>query len=157
MNYLWVETGDWVTIAQSRRNSDHKPMILQCSKLRWGPKPFKFFNVWLEDKSLLQLLSSKWDTSKIINLNAKFKFLRETTKEWNKKDFGNINRRIALVEGEQDRADSLDLDKNAKLEIRSKLDDLYRVKANMLCQSARLNWQLSGEKNTKFFSQSYCS
>lgn len=44
---------------------------------------------------------------------------------------------------------------NAEIKIRSKiksdLEDLYRKRSSILCQKARVNWSLKGEKNTKYF------
>lgn len=38
-----------------------------------------------------------------------------------------------------------------KAELKSKLEEMYKFKSSMLCQQSRPNWQLRGEKNTKFF------
>lgn len=59
-NANWVEIGDWVLLALPRKNSDHKSLLLKCSNLKGGPKPFKFFNCCLENQSLIQQLGLLW-------------------------------------------------------------------------------------------------
>ena len=55
------------------------------------------------------------------------------------------------MENELARADEVRLDDKGKQSLRAKLEHLYNLKSSMLCQMARTNWQLYGEKNTKFF------
>lgn len=41
-----------------RNLSDHKIISLSTNKKDWGPKPFRFFNWWLEDESLMEVVWS---------------------------------------------------------------------------------------------------
>lgn len=77
--------------------------------------------------------------------------IREITKKWNKEKFGNIHAKIEKAEKVQADADLLNKGDDLKLEIKEELEKLYKIKASMLCQTARVNWQLQGEKNSKFF------
>lgn len=54
LNETSSHMGNWFSQAYPRRNYDHKPLCLKLSKLDGGPKPFKFFNVWLEDRCFVQ-------------------------------------------------------------------------------------------------------
>lgn len=40
---------------------------------------------------------------------------------------------------------------DTKRDIKVRLEDLYKIKSSMLCQKARVNWKLNGERRTKFF------
>lgn len=65
--------------------------------------------------------------------------------------FENIYQKIEELEASQDKANNLYLDSKVKLDISSELEEMYMIKSSMLCQSARANWALRGEKNTRFF------
>ncbi|KAK1383696.1 hypothetical protein POM88_021431 [Heracleum sosnowskyi] len=56
VNFRWMGQIDWIVEASPRRNYDHKVLVLKQSNNDWGPKPFKFFNVWLKDESLNKAL-----------------------------------------------------------------------------------------------------
>ncbi|GAU28116.1 hypothetical protein TSUD_295530 [Trifolium subterraneum] len=40
--------------------SDHCPIWLVCSKLDWGPKPFKFNNCWLQHPNFIPFVAETW-------------------------------------------------------------------------------------------------
>lgn len=153
INQEWASSGSWVLLSLRRKNSDHKPLMLKCSSSNWGPRPFKFFNCWIQDNHLLDNLCAMWKTSrsKGLTLCAMFKEIREYARGWNKTQFGNIHQRIETLEKELEEADLKNHGANEKIEISERLEELYRLKSSMLCQKARVNWQLEGVKNTKFF------
>lgn len=151
ISHEWVRTGSWVLVSLRRRNSDHRPIVLKSSQCNWGPKPFKFFNCWLQDKGLMDNLGAIWKKSGLTNLCARFKEVREYTRSWNSQQFGNIDSRIEKLEKELEEADSNNILDSVKQLIRAKLEEFQSLKASMLCQKARVNWQLQGERNTKFF------
>ncbi|XP_071738762.1 uncharacterized protein [Rutidosis leptorrhynchoides] len=43
-----ISWGDVSAIALDRRTSDHSPIILRDKNEDFGPKPFKFFDIWLQ-------------------------------------------------------------------------------------------------------------
>lgn len=152
VNSHWASFGNWTSFSLPRKNFDHKPIKLFTSSSDWGPKSFKFLNCWLEDVNLMSNLELIWQNSKPkLNLGARFKDLKEFTRSWNTHQFGNIHQKIKAAEKEQEVADILNKDKVQKLEIKLKLEELYKLKSSMLCQKARVNWNLKGEKNTNFF------
>lgn len=57
-----------------------------------------------------------------------------------------IKRKISYLEARQSAADAESKSFKSKQEIKMAIDDLYKIKANMLCQKARVNWHLKGEK-----------
>ncbi|EOX97175.1 Uncharacterized protein TCM_006266 [Theobroma cacao] len=57
--------------------SDHNPILLGEVAMDWGPKPFKFFNHWLEEKSFSSMFLKKEKVAKVRELYGKFKVLNE--------------------------------------------------------------------------------
>lgn len=151
LNEPWSDMGNWFSQAYHRRNSDHKPPCLRFSRLEGGPKPFKFSNVWLEDKCFVQQVGQVWNNSRSSNIQIKFKRLKEYAKQWNESGFGNINLNITKAKHQKELADLNNAHALVKKKIKHELNDLYIKKISMLNQTARSNWQLLGEKNTKFF------
>lgn len=130
VNLEWFSTGEWIASAQRRRNSDHKPILLHCPGENWGPKPFKFFNCWLEDTSLVQVLRKEWESSDQKSIHLKFKKIKEYAREWNKSQFGNIDVNIRNLEKEQEKVDLLNLGYDVKENIKLKLEKLYRKRSS---------------------------
>ncbi|GKV29201.1 hypothetical protein SLEP1_g38147 [Rubroshorea leprosula] len=50
----WCDTKQW---GLTRTVSDHCPIMLKVNKMNWGPKPFKFFDAWLDDQGCRELIS----------------------------------------------------------------------------------------------------
>lgn len=48
-------------------------------------------------------------------------------------------------------------DDMVKINIKHPLQELYKVKSSMLCEIARVNWQLNGGKDTHFFHKINCN
>ncbi|OMO92976.1 reverse transcriptase [Corchorus capsularis] len=46
--------------AKPKSLSDHNPILLSVDDTNWGPKPFKFFSHWLEQKGFQELMSKAW-------------------------------------------------------------------------------------------------
>jgi hypothetical protein len=42
--------------------SDHCPIWLECSTLKWGPKPFKFLNCWLQHPEFSSFVKDNWES-----------------------------------------------------------------------------------------------
>ena len=48
---LW---GNLSVVALDRKLSDHCPIVLKDIKMELGPKPFRFFDIWLEEMDIKQ-------------------------------------------------------------------------------------------------------
>lgn len=143
--------GDWTLQTLHRHLSDHCPLILKSGRCDWGPKPFKFYNCWLQNQNLVQMLKASWKSTVSSNIQHKFKNLREVARKWNKISFGDVDVRIKEAEAIQEANDQRKKTKVVSNEPTIPLKELYKIKSSMLCQQARINWQLQGENNTKFF------
>jgi len=63
----------------------------------WGPKPFRFLDIWQEDKEFGIFVKNKWESylvqgNEILVLKEKLKMLKSDLKGWNKDVFGNTNK-----------------------------------------------------------------
>ena len=151
MSSDWYSQGDWVLSALARKTSDHRPLCLRNMKSNWGPRPFQFFNCWLENEELVHNLKRTWEGCNSENILHKFKQIKEYAREWNKTKNGNIEQRITEAERVQDMKDAGELNAITETEESDSLASLYAIKTSMLCQKARLHWMLKGERNTRFF------
>lgn len=97
LNRNWFDSGDWLLKALDRKNSDHRAILLSSKSTNWGPKPFKVFNCWLEDKSLMQTLGEVWCKGNSLNVQQRFKALKNFLKVWNKTINGNVEEKINLL------------------------------------------------------------
>ena len=92
--------------------------------------------------------TSEWIGCKSKNLHVKFKQIRDYAREWNKTRNGNIDHKISVAERLQDKRDAGESTAMSESEKSDSLTSLYAIKTSMLCQKARLNWMLKGERNT---------
>lgn len=45
----------------SRLVLDHFPILLESSRVKWGPTPFRFENMWLQHHSFIDTIKSWWE------------------------------------------------------------------------------------------------
>ncbi|XP_021995704.1 uncharacterized protein LOC110892874 [Helianthus annuus] len=76
--------------ALPREKLDHRPLILQVSSGNFGPIPFRFFNTWLQEPELADVV--KLTMSQIVQFHTQglilagcLKRLKENIKEWRRK------------------------------------------------------------------------
>ncbi|KAJ9546518.1 hypothetical protein OSB04_019061 [Centaurea solstitialis] len=116
-------------IALSRVLSDHCPILLGSMFGDFGPIPLKFFNSWLSNPELENLVKETWDIqkfefevhSKIERLSRKLRFLKVSIKDWKKstvriweKDIDGLKLKITSIELLAELAKGQDeLDKNS--------------------------------------------
>nr|GEW60206.1 RNA-directed DNA polymerase, eukaryota, reverse transcriptase zinc-binding domain protein [Tanacetum cinerariifolium] len=68
--------------------SDHRPIFLSSSASDFGPIPFKFYNSWLIDKHLHDIVIDFWEQhndtcpNPIVRFGKKIKALKPLIKEW---------------------------------------------------------------------------
>lgn len=57
VNPEWFSEGQWSLKAVNRKLSDHCGLLLFIDNNDWGPKPFRAFTCWLNDKSVKDRLA----------------------------------------------------------------------------------------------------
>ena len=82
---------------------DHFPILLDGSRVRRGPIPFHFENMWLKDEGFKEMLKDWCQGFNFIGsysfiLIEKLMALKKNLKIWNKEVFGKVgvNKRLAL-------------------------------------------------------------
>ena len=75
--------------------SDHYQIIIDSNMERWGPTPFRFELMWLEESKFSGLVRDWWKSTRIegwagFRLAGKLKQMKLKIKEWARAEFGNI-------------------------------------------------------------------
>ncbi|VFQ94248.1 unnamed protein product [Cuscuta campestris] len=88
----------WADFKPMEFQSDHCPVVLNLiHNTNLGPKPFKFFNMWMQHELFDSVVRQTWDTritgTRQFRLCRKLKLLKHPLKQLNKKEFGHISTR----------------------------------------------------------------
>lgn len=151
----WVKTGEWELKATVKKNSDHRGIILTERNMNWRLKPFRIFNIWLKEESLLRLIEDmiKKVNSKS-NVQVTLKNIKGFIKEWNLGTYDNINMKIEKLESKlADLEDKAGQGPDIDI-FKMELDELFLVRDSMLKQQARISWLREVDRNTNFFHHS---
>ncbi|KAK1383697.1 hypothetical protein POM88_021432 [Heracleum sosnowskyi] len=81
------------------------------------------------------------------------KRLKDCIKKWNINQNGNIESKIKRAEKELEELEEIGDDTGQALNMAVKLHELYNIREQMLKQKARVQWDLEGDKNTRFYHQ----
>lgn len=62
----------------------------------WGPKSFKFFNVWIDHEDFMPCVEKFWNLVEVNGkttfvLEEKMKLLKTILRRWNKEVFGHLD------------------------------------------------------------------
>lgn len=143
--------------------SDHFPVVLESCKLRWGPTPFRFENMWLGHHSFLPLVKEIWNSSSVegwegFKIMRKLKTLKENLKEWNKSIFGDIYVKKEELLKEIHSLDRLELDnfltednRVRRHKLRIELNEILLREETSRRQKMRIQWARDGDANSKLF------
>ncbi|GKV34385.1 hypothetical protein SLEP1_g42760 [Rubroshorea leprosula] len=93
----WSEARQW---GLSKTVSDHCPILLRHKHVDWEPKPFKFFDAWLQQEGCKELIKEVWGTTNIqgwagFRLKEKLKLTKEALKRWSKTLLPDIDNKIS--------------------------------------------------------------
>lgn len=164
VNNEWISM--WPNSVQKglpRSISDHCPLILETKLVDWGPKPFRFVNVWLANPDFKELVSKTWEDNQIPGwggfvVKEKLKALKESLKQWNNSVFGSIDKKINDLQGEIHEWDIVDdtfgledSEANLRSQAVAELFKGLNLRNSLLAQKARVNWLKEGDVNSSFF------
>lgn len=105
--------------------SDHSPALIYIGSIvSFGPKPFKFYNYWIEHQDFMSWVSSCWNKEfhgvPMFRLYSKLKALKIVMKMKNAACFGNLRSKVVEARGK------LDLAQKAVLDTRGNAGSLLR-------------------------------
>ena len=147
----------------NRNISDHCALILKSKVVDWGPKSFRFLDMWHEDKDFDSFIKKKWESYKVQGNNFqmimdKLKRLKSDLKGWNKKVFGDTQKLKLELTNRIHELDSLDnvdnLEDNKIMERRELLSQLQvnnMRNESLSQQKSRVLWFKQGDSNSKYF------
>ncbi|XP_071728684.1 uncharacterized protein [Rutidosis leptorrhynchoides] len=154
---------DPTALVMDRYLSDHCPIMFKDEERNFGPKPFKFFDAWLEEDGIEQVILDAW-TTPIQNINRKdcvfrnkLKCVKNALQDWSKSynsldgDIEVLKDAVTNLELKAETCNLSDSEKILWRESRKKWLEKEMVKSCMLKQKARVKWTLDGDENTKFF------
>ncbi|XP_058223301.1 uncharacterized protein LOC131333018 [Rhododendron vialii] len=75
--------------------SDHNPIMIADDCRDWGPKPFRFMDIWLTNPNCLKVAKEAWESCQVYGwagfvIVQKLRAVKNRLKQWNKEDFGNV-------------------------------------------------------------------
>lgn len=161
--HLWLEKFNAVQWGLPRPISDHCPVMLIDDSRDWGPRPFRFMDMWLSHPGCLKLAQETWNNHQVMgwagfSITQKLRAVKEKLKVWNKEVFGNVNLALQNTEltlhqldvlAEERQLDSKE--KALRCMTKSEFWRLSRLSESLWRQKSRVNWLKLGDRNTRFF------
>ncbi|KAL5555562.1 hypothetical protein UlMin_037798 [Ulmus minor] len=139
--------------------SDHKPLLLHTSPREvFIRRQFKFEAMWTRDPRSIVVVRHSWLATPHGRPHSQFLDRMRNTKRalsfWNKDQFGKLQAEIsktraAIIECQRGDPSSRDRDRDNYL--RSLLDELLKRDELFWFQKSRVQWDLNGDRCTKFF------
>ncbi|VFQ82606.1 unnamed protein product [Cuscuta campestris] len=146
----------------SKFNSDHKPLLVHCSKTTpTGPRPFRFLNAWTLHDTFHSMVQKTWDNLPTIEgmrgLANKLSSLKAALKTWNKETFGDIFSQLQQAEDKALEAEKeFEINPSQEnIEIMQKANAALIYSTNLEVQywkqKANIRWLEKGDSNSKLF------
>jgi hypothetical protein len=125
--------------------SDHFPILLDCGGVHWGPRPFKFENMWLKAEGFMDRVRIWWESyrfqgSPSFIFSQKLKALKNDLKRWNEQEFGNVELRKKMHLEELCALDSLEEQRGLTPEEKERKCGVIRDLENSILQE-EISWR----------------
>ena len=139
--------------------SDHGPIILDTEYTQpYRHRPFRFEWMWTTHPDCATIInlawSKKYDGSHAYILGKKINTIKDDFSKWNKAVFGMVERDIEKKRADlqcfQENINSVE-DVKRESQHREQLEQLLDRKEMLWAQKARKEWDLKGDRNTKYY------
>lgn len=150
--------------ALDRGQSDHCPILLQCSTVDFGPQPFRLFNSRLKKVQfpviIHQAANIPLDESLPPDkrLACKLKNIKLAIKNWlasdgtsNEENFTQWENELFLIEQRAENGSFNDDDVTTHREVLKKLTSLRESRNLDMRQKARVKWSIDEDENSAYF------
>ncbi|KAM0036030.1 putative RNA-directed DNA polymerase [Helianthus debilis subsp. tardiflorus] len=149
--------------ALSRDRSDHRPVLFSVVSDNFGPLPFRFFNSWLDEIGLEDVVKQAWETELVaktigVRIAEKLKLLKVKIKEWR---IGVVKERSKYLDVSKAVVSKLELmaekraltleERKLRIEAIGKILGTEATKEKDLYQKARVKWIKFGDENSSLF------
>ncbi|KAL4304364.1 hypothetical protein GQ457_10G028210 [Hibiscus cannabinus] len=163
VNQAWLDAFVDATVEFLPPNcSDHCPCFLRMRATSYKPpRPFKFFNFWVEHDDFLKIVEDSWTTPIVGNplqiLFGKLKRLKIPLRQFNVEHFGKISSRVSTKQLELAAVQSLMLNNPtaALIEqeriVAKELEDLSKAEEQFFRQKSRIQFIKGGDQITAYF------
>ncbi|GKA93672.1 putative RNA-directed DNA polymerase, partial [Tanacetum coccineum] len=159
-----------ILTALPHETSDHCPLILKTHPGDYDPIPFKFFNSWLLDGELTNIVSLSWSNGcgtitlppstshPSVLLKLKLRELKKNIQLWRNKvaskndlKIRDLKQKVEVLDfkAENGCLDNFDIDNHVSFI--KELKDLEHLKNLDLMQKAKIKWAIEDDENSKFF------
>jgi hypothetical protein len=166
-NEYWMSVfGRTIVDFKSGGISDHSPAVISVGFLQsFGPKPFKFYNYWLEHKDFLDWVKEGWnvyvDGFPMYQLYVKLRSVKAVLKNQNVTCYGNLKQKVVQARENLDLAQKEVIASFGKAESLLKEREclhayvsITKAEESFLKQMARNQWLQLGDQNNSFFHRS---
>ncbi|KAJ9562894.1 hypothetical protein OSB04_008054 [Centaurea solstitialis] len=145
-----------------RKWPDHFPIVLIEDRKDFGPKPFKFFDTWLSEIELVDIVNNEWK-KEVSSKNPdgvfrdKLQNVKTAIKNWACKKFRNFVAtncaRMEFLELEDDtlKRGWVDTKREEWVQKRKRWLDLEKRNVDMDKQKPKLKWIFDVDENSKIF------
>ncbi|XP_058192016.1 uncharacterized protein LOC131309384 [Rhododendron vialii] len=127
--------------------SDHCPIVLIDDSRDWGPRPFRFMDIWLSNPRCMKIAQETWENTPMsgwagFRILQKLRAVKDKLKVWNKEEFGDVNSALQETEAEIHQFDLVVEDRQLSVE-----EKAWDVKLNRNFGDSLGYPNLYGDKN----------
>ncbi|XP_076896869.1 uncharacterized protein LOC143550003 [Bidens hawaiensis] len=146
-------------LALPKLSSDHRPLLLSCTDLKFGPRPFRFFNSWLRNNDLIEVITNALAQytphgPPDFRLATKLKRCKTWRQNEQQLELGrarDLGRLLEELDLKAEKSALTEEEINTRQKSKMELAELHKCRLLDLKQRARIRWAIEGDENSSFF------
>ncbi|KAK9075316.1 hypothetical protein SSX86_003639 [Deinandra increscens subsp. villosa] len=147
----------------SRLHSDHCPILLKVGVEDFGPKVFKCFNSWFLREDFERTVRLAYALAprggsvdrtiqlKLQNIKKAIKGWWVETKAKEEEEWKRLKENLECIERVAERRDLLDREREDRVMLLKRINELVKIKGRDLRQKAKVKWAVDRDENSSFF------